>query len=1649
MSVVLRSPEGDVLGQLDRIETNEIEIQDASTVSIKDQLREIWAEILQDEPSSFADEDVFFEVGGDSISAQKLITAAKRRGIVLTMEQLFVHASIEEMAEVASLVPFKEIQSNATPFSSLGHLESLQDMKNSLAEICGVPEDKIENAYACSPMQKSLVGVPGSDTNSYIRQFVFKMTDDTPLDVFWRAWEETVLANPVLRTRICYLGNKLGYVQAVLDEKPQMSTDNTGLYEFLEQDTKRAMAPGDPYSRYTIVTDGHGENVGRLFVWTIHHAICDGASLPLLLDEVSTRFRADSVPERPPFDSFIQAIGAIPPKQEEEFWKAALSDSHPAPYPHPPQSTEPKAIRRSTLDHQLILGSSSAFGVTKALLMRAAWAILLSHYTGTEDVGFGVISNGRTSEIPGVSQMTGPTINLVPINLRIDPEETVASFLARVRVQAGEITPFEHSGIAKIRTYLAQGDSAAFDFQTLLVVHPQSFSDAIASSTQTLGFQYIDGIGKKEEHPYPLVLSFTLSPGNVATLRVEHDEGIVTKQQTKNLVFHLQAILTHLGNATRDTPLGSISPFSRQDMAQIREWNAFTHPTEETCIHHLFQQQVVKQPKSIAVCSQAQSLTYLDVDIHSSSLAIKLVERGVQPGAFVGVCFEKSIWTVVAILAVFKAGGVYVPIDPDHPRARIEEVARMAGIEIAVTSELGAGVLKELSLKIVKLPEENCSNDRSSVNLPSKTLPSSIAYLQFTTGKPKGILMPHSSICTSIKHHGEAFGASPEWRTLQFCSHTFDISISEFFTTLAFGGCICIPTDHDRLNDLAGAIRALEANTMLCVPTIANLLHPQDVPGLKTMVLGGEPLTKKTITRWADHVDLTAGYGPSETAVYSSGNLKISTEAHPANIGRSIGANMWIVDRDNPNQLCAIGCVGEIAISGPLIGGGYFNDKATTEAAFVPAPDWLKADETFPHTQLYRTGDLARYNPDGTFHIVGRKDTQVKLRGFRIELGEIENQIMATGAVSASVAALPGIGPCARQLVAIVSCKSSDVTYRGNSSITISKKNNSRLEKIKQHLFLVLPGYMVPTIWICLEEMPQLISGKVDRKTIKQWIQSMTHETYNDLMGNDSAEKDVEIGPGSLADKLRQLWSETLDVPIEAIGMSTLFFASGGDSIAAMQIVSRAREIGLVVTVRGIMSARTLGGLVALVKDSQEASTDMGVGEKHGETYWTKDIIQPYEEILASRLRDKPSVQVEDAYPTSPFAREIMKQRLINPHVFILSWQMEISSLASETISLSRLARAWRRVIQKYPVLRSIYLRDDTGTLPLLQVVLSADVASEATVVISTAEAEDDEPTFGLAGTPSVDDCFLPHRAHFVRHGDRYYAHVELDHQVIDGWSLRLIKSSFLEAYENDASYKPEVPPSYKAVIAARSPSRIETDDQYWASVLAGRAPSLLSLPIGSGEPPAHPSPRKTVIYLPEIKAQALSAFGTTHGVTAASLIDAAWAQTLSTFTRSSDVSFEYITSGRNEDVPDVFDIVGLLINAVPYHLSDVSAGDKPLDLARLAQQMQEQRNENSMHDTSNVREVVQNNLKVGRLWNTAVNFQRRPSAVVTSTLKVEDLLRKSVDPWHFDLLVRALHITDDATIRPSFEFDAQLFDYGRMKEVAEHFWGKLQAVIS
>lgn len=358
-------------------------------------MRALWAQILQEDASNFSEDDGFFDLGGNSITAQTLATAAQAQGIFLTVEQIFLHVTLEEMAQEA--VSKKPQHSNVTgalkslkPFGLLNADISMQEQIEGIGKACAVAADRVENAYPCTPMQESLVSLSEGDENLSVRQLVYKLSDEFPVDQFQQAWAATVRANPVLRTRICYLNGALRFVQAVINEDVLWNISVTSLDRFLEEDANDPMNLGDRFFRWTIIVD----NDRRYFVWTVHHALCDGASLIEILNDLSTRFEHEPAIQRVSFEQFIESTIQTDSSQEQEFWERTLSSLDMTAFPAVPQTLEFHANPSSTLERPITLPERAPFGLTKALLLRGAWGILMSHHAGTENVVFGAINNG-------------------------------------------------------------------------------------------------------------------------------------------------------------------------------------------------------------------------------------------------------------------------------------------------------------------------------------------------------------------------------------------------------------------------------------------------------------------------------------------------------------------------------------------------------------------------------------------------------------------------------------------------------------------------------------------------------------------------------------------------------------------------------------------------------------------------------------------------------------------------------------------------------------------------------------------------------------------------------------------------------------------------------------------------------------------------------------------------------------------------------------------------------------------------------------------------------------------------------------------------------------------------------------------------------
>ncbi|KAL7778314.1 hypothetical protein CFE70_004993 [Pyrenophora teres f. teres 0-1] len=585
-------------------------------------------------------------------------------------------------------------------------------------------------------------------------------------------------------------------------------------------------------------------------------------------------------------------------------------------------------------------------------------------------------------------------------------------------------------------------------------------------------------------------------------------------------------------------------------------WNYEIPGVTNKCIHDLFAEQVLAQPNAPAICAWDGKMSYSVLDNLSTTLAGYLVKIGVKPEDVVPLCFEKSMWTVVAMLAVLKAGGAFAPLDPDHPASRHKEILRQTSARVVLVSAQHSARWASSSCHVVTLSEASISQLTADDDLPNfSATPGNAAYILFTsgsTGIPKGVVLEHRAVSTSCLGHGRAFGITDQSRVLQFTSYTFDFCMAEIITTLLYGGCICVPSDRDRRSDLAKAINAMGANWALLTPSVAQLLNPSDVPTLKILVIGGEQVTSTDWNRWPTGVQLINGYGPTECCIVCAGYT--TTQAFTTGtIGRAIASVSWVVDPENHHKLAPLGSVGELLVEGPILARGYLNDAEKTAAAFIEDPAWLMdgcQGYAGRHGRLYKTGDLVQYNDDGNLVCLGRKDSQVKLRGQRIELGEIEHHLRECL-------------PEATQMAVEVILPSEESKHATLAAFV-------RLEQDYCH---------IPAVGI--------LAG-TDRKVLREIGASFTPQQLANARTSRQGQKRQPTTPAERA--MQQLWAGVLAIAPDSIGLDDSFFRLGGDSIAAMKLVGEARRADIQLTVADLFRNPRLDQLTAAATASTHAS---------------------------------------------------------------------------------------------------------------------------------------------------------------------------------------------------------------------------------------------------------------------------------------------------------------------------------------------------------------------------------------------------------------------------------------------------------------------------
>ena len=1156
------------------------------TGDIERKLAKLWEDVLSLESGSVGMDAQFFRMGGDSIAAIRLVTAARSMDISLTVASIFRNATLSEMCDNTAVVNSSELQPGPEPFGLLPDSIPTELMIGEVSSLCRINEKDVEDIYPCTPIQAGLIALSSKQSGAYVARNVYRLSA-IDIEMFKAAWEAIVAEESILRTRIVYT-ESLGFLQAVIKES----------IDFLQYEDQSGLSSGGhvipaynggKLTEYSIVKDN--ESGDATFIWSIHHALYDGWSIDLILDKVQSsyeRSRSPNLARSIPYTKFIEYMSSIDGVESETFWLEKLADTASPQYPMLPTPTfQPSGT--SLLELAIPFSRSVGGDTTMPTLIRAAWALTISAYSNSSDVVFAETVSGRDAPVPGIVDMVGPVFATIPVRVRVQGQHSVLDYLKQVHDDFIEAMPYQQIGLQRIKR-ISSDTARACEFQNLIAIN-----HGVPETNSNFWHCESNGDVGTDFFTYALTLSFDVGASEVRS-HAHYDSKVIPEWQLRKLMQYFENVLTQLLSSDKaSTTVTSIQSITVEDADSIKSWNNESPTSVDRCIPDMVYQNVnTLSPSTPAICSWDIQLTYQELDDAASSFACQLHALGLGHKSYIPVCFEKSALTVIVMLAILKVGAAFVAIDSESPKARLRDILHDTEARKVLCSRKNEAVCRALGIECYVVDLEAIMNSHQPFRQPPRSRGSDIAYIIFTsgsTGKPKGTLVSHNAFVSGALAHSPAMGIRPKSRVLQFASYTFDASVVEIFSTLLTGACICIPDDKSRLNNITKVINDLKVDWALLTPSFIQLISPSDIPGLRTLVLGGEAVAQNQITTWATKTHLVNAYGPSECAVVATVNRHVSSSSEPSNIGRAVGSRCFIVNQQNQDLLVPVGAIGELVIEGPILAHGYLNNQEKTAESFIQRPEWfnnLGLSKSSQEGSIYKTGDLVKYAEDGSLLYIGRKDNQNKIHGQRLELGEIEHHLGDMAILQHGMTVIPKEGLWEKKLVGLLTLKTTAPPYVSVNGLRLLTRKEAIpfVREVTQHLSNRLPPYMVPSNWLILEKMPFLPSGKLDRRKMLTWVQKMDEEVSHELTGSEIEDVKVEGSPSE--QKLRAIWSKILRLSPEEIGLDKNFLFLGGDSISAIQVASACRSEGLGVSVQDVIRCQSISDLAMHVTLPQE-----------------------------------------------------------------------------------------------------------------------------------------------------------------------------------------------------------------------------------------------------------------------------------------------------------------------------------------------------------------------------------------------------------------------------------------------------------------------------
>ncbi|MFI9262198.1 amino acid adenylation domain-containing protein [Streptomyces sioyaensis] len=1040
-------------------------------------------------------------------------------------------------------------------------------------------------AYELTPLQAGILFHSMSDTSaaSEVRPYVAQFVDEFagPLDpvIFRRSWQSVVDRHTILRSAFVTNRDDLP-VQAVqpeadlrCDELDWREADSDEQQRLLEQlladDRSRGFDLAvAPLMRFTLVRTAADRT---LVLWSFHHLLLDGWSAQLVQQEFYALYRAavsggeSGLPAPVPYSRYIGWLRQRSATEAEAFWRQKLAGFETATELGIHQETGRTgfgdyAFELSTELFSKVRGFARSNRLTVNTIVQGIWSLLLSRYSGSEEVLYGTTVSGRPADLPDIERMVGPFINTLPVRVTVAADATVHDWLKLLQDQHAELRQYEYSPLTAIQACSdVPGNQPLFRSILVFENYPKLLGEAeLPADLTRKRLLYVERTG------YPMVLGVA-EAGEALSFHLVYDRGLFDIEAVARMAGHLETLLVSMLEQP-DATLRRLRMLTAAELEQFTDWNgnAVAHPDHLT-VHELIERQTRNAPEAIAVSFGEYALSYGELNARANQLAHHLRLLGVRPEDMVGVCVERGPDMIVSLLAILKSGGAYVPLDQDFPTERLAFMIKDTGTPVIVTQQHLADRLPADGRTIVCIDADwDEISSRPTVDPAPAAGPENLAYVIYTsgtTGRPKGVMIEHRSMSDRMQEMRRQYRLTSEDKYLQFSSVTFDGSVGEIFPTLIAGAELVLRGEDWNPAWIIETIRTKKVTVCQLPPFVWNELTSQLTSSaelgvqLRLMSMGGERVLPASVERWFQRtsIPLFNIYGPTETTVNMT-TCMLTRASAIVPIGAPV-ANTEVLVVDRHGQQVPIGVPGELWIGGTGVARGYLNRPDLTAERFVRHPF---ADN--PDKRMYRTGDLVRRLPDGSLDILGRMDDQVKLRGFRIELGEVESAVLSHPDIRACVVALRDDALEGKRLVAYC--------------VTALDQRPS-VSSLRDWCHRSLPDFMVPSAYVFLEALPSTANGKaVDRKALPE---------------PDGIRPDIAtqfVAPRSGAETLiAAIWQEVLGV--DHVGAHDNFFELGGDSFLSMQVIAKARKKGIRLTPRIIFQHPTVAELASQVTEGE------------------------------------------------------------------------------------------------------------------------------------------------------------------------------------------------------------------------------------------------------------------------------------------------------------------------------------------------------------------------------------------------------------------------------------------------------------------------------